>query len=82
MSTSSVLRTARRPLPEQAVQGCAGTRPSPPQTSQTCSRTSCPNAVRLTARTRPAPPQFSQACTSEPGSARLPPQRSQGSTMS
>ena len=68
--------------PPHAVQGSAGTRPSPPQTSQTCSRTSWPNAVRVTARTRPAPWQFVQVCTSEPGSARLPPQRSQASTRS
>ena len=80
--TSSVLRTAFRPRPEQALQGSVGTRPSPPHTSQTCSRTSCPNAVRVTARTRPAPWQLRQVWTSEPGSALVPLQRSQASTRS
>ena len=40
MSTERVLRTALRPRPAHASQGCEGILPSPSQTSQACSRTS------------------------------------------
>ena len=57
-------------------------RPSPPQVSQACSRTSWPNAVRVTARILPAPLHVGQVSIGVPGSAPFPWQCSHTSTSS
>ena len=64
------------------MQGVSATRPSPPQTSHTVARTTCPNGVRDTARSWPLPPQRSQVTIGVPGSAPFPWQRSQGAIAS
>ena len=61
----------------QTAHGCSGTRPSPPQTSQTAVRTSWPKRVRETACSWPEPWQRAQVTIGVPGSAPLPWQCSQ-----
>ena len=55
MSTSSVrVRSHAARAPRTRRTAACGTLPSPPQTSQACVRTSCPNAVRDTIRSWPS----------------------------
>ena len=66
----------------QTEHGCSGTRPSPPQTSQTAVRTSWPKRVRETAWSWPEPWQRAQVTIGVPGSAPLPWQCSQRTSAS